>query len=795
MSRLPHTISLLILILLTLALAESCRERATGPGEGVSLALARERAARVSDIHYDLSFSIPEDPHTPCSGHLTLSFGLKDGKSPLYLDFMAAKGSLTELTVNEEEVHPTVRDEHIPLGGLHEGRNCVSARFVPSSGAMNRRPDFLYTLLVPDRARTLFPCFDQPDLKATFSLTLSIPPGWVAVSNGPAVKVDTLTDGRTRVEFGPGGLIPTYLFSFTAGVWERQTFMRGELPISIYYKETDPYKIAQIPEVFRQICHALDYMEEFTAMPLPFGKYDALLVPAFQFGGMEHPGAILLSDKRVLLRQGASTEDELSRTDLISHETAHLWFGDCVTMKWFDDVWAKEVFANYFAALVTRPLFPQVDFALKDFHSFNIPAYSEDRTEGSVPIRQRLDNLKDAGLVYGNIVYDKAPVVMRMLADTLGAERFKEGLREYLRTYAYSNATWPDLIDILDKYSDADLRSWSHIWVEEKGMRVLSPSDRPANLDALGYGYYPLTPSGIRRSLDTLSRLPLPHQRLSTLANLYENMLGGNIDGKTLSERIYTHLLWEKDPLVASSALSYLADISTHLGHPAEVESMLRDLSLNTSLPSPLRKSSLMALMGEARSVEVCEELYGMWLREDTYPGITLSPEDYTTLSYELSIRFPGRYDTIRQTQLPRISNPDRRSEFLFVFPSTNPSREVRDSVFNSLLQQENRTAEPWVRSSLRYLNHHLRQEEALGYIVPALDEMEEIQRTGDIFFPKNWAGAVLAGHDSPQASRIVKKWIDDKRRDYPPLLMNKILISSDRLLKGQLSQTVPDND
>ena len=146
-----------------------------------------------------------------------------------------------------------------------------------------------------------------------------------------------------------------------------------------------------------------------------------------------------------------------------------MWFGDLVTMNWFDDVWTKEVFANFLAAKVVHPSFPEVDHDLRFFLAHHQAAYGIDRTAGANPIRQPLENLKEAGALYGPIIYQKAPIVMRHLERLVGEERFRDGLREYLRTFRYGNATWPDLIDILDRRTGTDLRSWSAVWVEEPG--------------------------------------------------------------------------------------------------------------------------------------------------------------------------------------------------------------------------------------------------------------------------------------------------------------------------------------
>ena len=189
---------------------------------------------------------------------------------------------------------------------------------------------------------------------------------------------------------------------------------------------------------------------------------------------MEHPGGILYRQASVLLDETATQNQMLGRASLIAHETAHMWFGDLVTMNWFDDVWTKEVFANFMAAKIVNPSFPDVDHELRFLTAHHPTAYSVDRTEGSNPIRQPLENLRFAGTLYGAIIYQKAPIVMQHLENRVGAESFRDGMREYLSTYAYGNATWPDLIAILDKRSEQDLAAWSEVWVEEANRPSIS---------------------------------------------------------------------------------------------------------------------------------------------------------------------------------------------------------------------------------------------------------------------------------------------------------------------------------
>ena len=207
------------------------------------------------------------------------------------------------------------------------------------------------------------------------------------------------------------------------------------------------------------------------------------------------------------------------------------------------------------------------------------------------------------------------------------------------------------------------------------------------------------------------------------------------------------------------------------------------DLARTPSVPGQIRLSAFRKLVHFHADAGTDGELFSMWRDQAPYPGLVITAEDYTTMAFELAIRRPQDLETLRNVQRARIDNPDRQARFDFVFPSVHPDQAVRDSVFQALLQAENRHTEPWAEDCLRFLNHPLRQAEALSYIVPALDILPEIQRTGDIFFPKNWVVCLLSGHDSPEAANQVKSWLA-AHPDCPPLLRNKVLQAADRLLR-----------
>jgi aminopeptidase N len=361
--------------------------------------------------------------------------------------------------------------EHIviPAAELVRGRNEIGIVFAAGQAALNRNPGYVYTLFVPDRARTVFPVFDQPDLKATFELTLNLPAEWRALANAPVESV--VEAGTRRVHsFRRTERISPYLFAFVAGEFEAVTRRVGGRTMTMLHRETDAAKVERnVDDIFALHASAIDFHETWTDIEYPFQKLDFALIPAFQYGGMEHVGSIFYRASGLLLEEAPSDVELLNRARTIAHETAHMWFGDLVTMRWFDDVWMKEVFANFMAAKAVNPSFPAIDHDLAFLVDHYPPAYSVDRTAGANAIRQPLANLAEAGQLYGPIIYNKAPIMMRELEALVGEEPFRDGLREYLSSFAFGNADWPGLVDILDRRTDHDLRAWSDVWVNTPG--------------------------------------------------------------------------------------------------------------------------------------------------------------------------------------------------------------------------------------------------------------------------------------------------------------------------------------
>jgi len=474
----------------------------TIPEKGISKQLALQRAANISDIDYQLIFYVPEAISDTIIGHLFLTLKLKTNLNPLILDFNVPSGHILNV---KTELDGKVKWNHInghliiPASFLKKGENSFKISFLVGEQSLNWNKEFLYTLFVPARASTAFPCFDQPDLKARFTLDLDIPEGWVATANGKQTGFQ-IREHRPLVNFETTQPISTYLFSFVVGKFKIIEKEHNAISYRFFYREADSMKMKRNTDsIFKQVFMSVDWMEKYTGIKQPFGKYDFIAIPSFQYGGMEHPGAILYNAQRLILDESATQEDELNRANLIAHETAHLWFGDLVTMKWFDDVWLKEVFANFMADKIVNPMYPGMNHQLRFMLAHQTRAYAIDRTQGANPIQQTLNNLAEAGSLYGNIIYHKSPVIMNQLEQLMGEDQLQKGLQKYLQSYRFGNATWDDLISILGKFSTRDLKAWSTIWVKEPGMPHYVVSSTQSADNGFRIAVHQTDPSGKNR--------------------------------------------------------------------------------------------------------------------------------------------------------------------------------------------------------------------------------------------------------------------------------------------------------
>lgn len=237
----------------------------------------------------------------------------------------------------------------------------------------------------PDRASTLFPCFDQPNIKAKYVLDITAPSDWTVLCGAPLQK-RTLQGDKVHYAFETSDPMSTYLFSMVAGKFESVTENPGQFDMTLLYRETDSAKIAfSLPKIFDLHQRSIDFLKDYTQFDFPFKKLDFAAIPGFQYGGMEHVGAIQYRQGSIFLDESATERRLMGSAKLIAHETSHMWFGDMVTMDWFNDVWMKEVFANFMADKIINPAFPNINHKLQFMMSHYRGAYGEDR-KPEVPI-------------------------------------------------------------------------------------------------------------------------------------------------------------------------------------------------------------------------------------------------------------------------------------------------------------------------------------------------------------------------------------------------------------------------
>ncbi len=854
---------LLVLMGLAAAATPAAAQTMT-PSAGVPLDVATRRAAIISGLHYELSLSIPEALASPLTGVTTIRFDLLDATAPLVLDFETSRDHVKSIDANGAAVAITFVNGHlvIPAAALVAGANRIRIAFDAGNASLNRSNDFLYTLFVPARARLAFPVFDQPDLKGRWTLTLEHPAQWQSAANGAELSRTPVLPGsassapsageRVTVRFAPTEPLPTYLVAFIAGDFKIETAERNGRTFRMFHRETDAAKVARNREaIFDLHARALDFLERYTAIPYAFGKFDFVAIPAFQFGGMEHAGKILYNAPGLLLDESATQNQQLGRASVIAHETAHMWFGDLVTMRWFNDVWMKEVFANFMAAKIVNPSFPTVNHDLRFLLSHYPAAYEVDRTPGANPIRQVLDNLDEAGSMYGAIIYQKAPVVMRHLEALLGEDNFRDGLRDYLKAHAFANATWSDLIAVLDARTPIDLQQWSRAWVDQPGrptietelavaggaisrlaFRQSDPLGRklvwpqqlrvtigrttgretanvdlqgaetevanavgsPAPLYVLpnggGWGYadFRLDPLSRRYLLASLPEIDDALTRGSAWVTLWDTLLDGKVAPGAFFDLALQSLPRESDEQMTSRILGYASntwwrflDAPARTTRAARFESLLRE-GLGAAKTPSQKAAWFGALRNVALTPGTVSWLRQVWDKKDTVSGLPLAETDYTALALELAVRQVDGWQEILKTQLSRIENPDRRGRFQFVMPALSADPAERERWFLSLRDVNNRRREPWVLEGLSYLHHPLRAEASKKYVQPALDMLWEIQKTGDIFFPKRWLDTTLGGHQTTDVADTVRAFLTSLPANYPERLKNITLQSADEL-------------
>ena len=457
------------------------------PGLNLTRNEATERASIIKRVHsYRIELDLPKDKDV-FSSKVEIRFDAQEGAST-FID--AITSSVKSINLNGEELSTDLADgERIQLPNLAAENTLVidAEMFYTNTGeGLHRFVDpadgevYLYSQFeVPD-SRRVFPVFEQPDLKAEFEFIVRVPSHWVVVSNQPEVKVEEKECGCGRAKtwfFKPTPRMSSYITAIVAGPYEKVTseLTNSEgrvIPLGVYARKSlMPFVDAE--DMFELTRQGFEFYEEQFKTPYPFEKYDQLFVPEFNAGAMENAGCVTYLETYVFRSKVAEALRE-RRAITVLHELAHMWFGDLVTMKWWNDLWLNESFAEFMSHLALAEATKYTEgwtgfMVRKDW------GLKQDQLPTTHPITAEIRDLADVEVNFDGITYAKGASVLRQLVSYVGRDAFFAGLHEYLTKHSYANATLDDLLSELAAASGRDLAAWSKVWLEEAGVTLLRP--------------------------------------------------------------------------------------------------------------------------------------------------------------------------------------------------------------------------------------------------------------------------------------------------------------------------------
>jgi aminopeptidase N len=456
-------------------------------------AAARSALISVDAYEVELDLSTAENPEaTGFRSRSTITFRCSEPGSATFLDFIHGGVSSVVLNGRTLPVETAVDGSRIHLPGL-DLENTVTvvgtALYSRSGEGMHRFTDpadartYLYTQYEPADARRVFADFEQPDLKASFTFRVTAPSEWEVASNGAETSRTPLGSGDlSRWEFAPTQRISTYITSVLAGPYFAArdswsgTMKDGsvlEVPLAAYCRASlaahfDPQNIFDITK------RGLEYFHGLFEYPYPFGKYDSAFVPEYNLGAMENPGLVTFTEAYVFRSKATEAQYE-ARANTILHEMAHMWFGDLVTMAWWDDLWLKESFADYMGALAVDNATPFTNSWVSFANRRKAWAYVQDQLPTTHPIVADITDLEAAKQNFDGITYAKGASVLKQLVAYVGFDAFIDAARGYFRDHAYGNTTLADLLGALSTASGRDMAVWSRLWLQTAGVPALTP--------------------------------------------------------------------------------------------------------------------------------------------------------------------------------------------------------------------------------------------------------------------------------------------------------------------------------
>jgi aminopeptidase N len=468
---------------------------------------AVERAALVTVDNYRITLDLTGGDGKPGERTFrsvtTVEFDALAG-ADTYIDIAA--DTIRSAVLNGRDIDVSGYDEAtgIPLTGL-DGHNVLvvdaDCRYSNTGEGLHRFVDpvdgevYLYSQFETADAKRMFACFDQPDLKATFDVTVTAPSHWEVISNGATFGVED--DGAAkRHTFAATPRMSTYLVALIAGPYARwdDTYSddHGDIPLGLFCR-TSLAEFMDDERLFTQTKQGFGFYHNNFGVSYAFGKYDQLFVPEFNAGAMENAGAVTFLEDYVF-RSKVTRASYERRAETVLHEMAHMWFGDLVTMQWWDDLWLNESFAT-FASVLCQAEATEFTEAWTTFANVEKSwAYRQDQLPSTHPVAADIPDLAAVEVNFDGITYAKGASVLKQLVAYVGLEEFLSGLRDYFRDHAFANATFGDLLGALEKASGRDLSGWGQQWLKTTGLNTLRPD---FDLDAEGrFTRFEITQSG-----------------------------------------------------------------------------------------------------------------------------------------------------------------------------------------------------------------------------------------------------------------------------------------------------------
>ncbi|SEA86453.1 aminopeptidase N [Leifsonia sp. 21MFCrub1.1] len=455
------------------------------PGENLTRIEAQERASLVRTHSYDVSLDLTTGPETFLST-TTVRFSAAAGAST-FID--AITRTVHSVTLNGAELDPAAVSDgvRIQLDGLQEENELTvvaDAIYTNTGEGLHRFVDpvdgevYLYSQFeVPD-SRRMFAVFEQPDLKAQFTFTVTAPAHWAVVSNSPTPEPQDAGDDKKVWSFAPTPVISSYITALVAGPYQsvhsELTSRDGRtIPLGVYTR-TSLAEFLDADYIFDKTREGFAFYEERFDYAYPFEKYDQLFVPEFNAGAMENAGAVTFTETYVF-RSKVTDAIKERRVVTILHELAHMWFGDLVTMKWWNDLWLNESFAEYASTLATAEATEWTE-AWTTFAAMEKSwAYRQDQLPSTHPIVATINDLEDVQVNFDGITYAKGASVLKQLVAWVGQDDFLAGVAQYFKKHAHGNTELKDLLVELEATSGRDLTDWSTKWLETAGVNTLRP--------------------------------------------------------------------------------------------------------------------------------------------------------------------------------------------------------------------------------------------------------------------------------------------------------------------------------